>query len=43
MALYETIEQEEYLVELAQSMGKETYPGLMEGLGNENPFNVYTD
>lgn len=43
MALYETIEQEEYLVELAESMKKETHPGVMEGLGSENPFKVYSD
>ena len=38
MALYEAIEQEEYLVELAESMQKGAQPGLMEGLGSENPF-----
>ena len=38
MALYEAIEQEEYLRELAESMQKGTQPGLMEGLGRENPF-----
>jgi catechol 2,3-dioxygenase-like lactoylglutathione lyase family enzyme len=38
MALYEAIEQEEYLRELAESMQKSAQPGLMEGLGRENPF-----
>jgi hypothetical protein len=38
MALYEAIEQEEYLRELAESMQKGAQPGLMEGLGRENPF-----
>ncbi len=38
MALYEAIQQEEYLRELAESMQKDKQPGLMEGLGSENPF-----
>jgi hypothetical protein len=38
MALYEAVEQEEYLRELAESMQKGAQPGLMEGLGRENPF-----
>jgi catechol 2,3-dioxygenase-like lactoylglutathione lyase family enzyme len=38
MALYEAIEQEKYLRELAESMQKSAQPGLMEGLGRENPF-----
>jgi hypothetical protein len=38
MALYEAIEQEEYLRELADSLDKSAEPGLMKGLGNENPF-----
>jgi hypothetical protein len=40
MALYEAIEQEEYLLELAESIKKDIEPGLMEGLGKDNPFNV---
>jgi hypothetical protein len=39
MALYEAIEQEEYLRELAESLNKGGQPGLMKGLGEENPFN----
>jgi hypothetical protein len=38
LALYEAIEQEEYLRELAASMQRDAQPGLMEGLGRENPF-----
>ena len=38
MALYKPIEQEEYLLDLAESMQKRAQPGLMEGLGRENPF-----
>ena len=38
MALYEAIEQEEYLRELAESLNKGAQPGLMQGLGRENPF-----
>ena len=38
MALYEAIEQEKYLVALADSLQKGAQPGLMKGLGNENPF-----
>ena len=38
MALYEAIEQEEYLRELAESMQKSAQPGLMEGLGQRKPF-----
>ena len=40
MALYQAIEQEAYLRELAQSMQKSAEPDLMEGLGRDNPFNV---
>lgn len=40
MARYEAIEQEEYLLALAESIGKAQQPDLMKGLGNENPFNV---
>jgi len=40
MARYEAIEQEEYLLELAQSLNKSDQPGLMKGLGKDNPFNV---
>jgi hypothetical protein len=40
MALYEAIEQEEYLRELAESIQKSAQPGLMEGLGRENPFKL---
>ena len=40
MARYEAIEQEEYLLELAQSLNKSDHPGLMKGLGKDNPFNV---
>jgi hypothetical protein len=43
MALYEAIEQEEYLIELAESIQKEAQPGLMEGLGRENPFRPRED
>ena len=38
MTLYEAIEQEKYLVALADSLQKGAQPGLMKGLGNENPF-----
>ena len=37
MALYEAIEQEEYLRELADRW-KKGAAGLMAGLGRENPF-----
>jgi hypothetical protein len=40
MALYEAIEQEDYLLELAQSLQKADQPDLMKGLGKDNPFNV---
>lgn len=43
MALYEAIEQEEYLVQLAESIEKRTHPGLMDGLGVANPFNIYKE
>lgn len=43
MALYQSVEQEEYLVQLAKSVQKSGHPGLMEGLGSENPFNVYEE
>jgi hypothetical protein len=43
MALYQTVEQEEYLVQLAESVQKSAHPGLMEGLRSENPFNVYEE
>jgi hypothetical protein len=36
MALYQAVEQEEYLVQLAESVQKSAHPGLMEGLGSEN-------
>src|SRR5258706_10725845 len=38
MVRYEAIEQEEYLVALAESLQKGAQPGLMKGLRNENPF-----
>src|SRR5215471_11887101 len=38
MALYEAVEQERYLQDLAASLNKSAAPGLMEGLGNQNPF-----
>jgi hypothetical protein len=38
LALYEAVEQEEYLRDLAASMHKDSEPGLMTGLGSENPF-----
>ena len=38
LTLYEAIEQEKYLVALAESLQKSAQPGLMKGLGNENPF-----
>jgi len=38
MALYEAIEQEHYLQDLAASLNKGSERGLMAGLGNENPF-----
>lgn len=38
MALYEAIEQEHYLQDLAVSLNKGSERGLMAGLGNENPF-----
>jgi hypothetical protein len=37
------VEQEEYLVQLAESVQKSALPGLMDGLRNENPFNVYEE
>ena len=40
MARYEAVEQEEYLLELAESMKKADDPKLMEGLGADNPFRV---
>jgi hypothetical protein len=43
MALYEAVEQEEYLVQLAESVRKSADPSLMEGLRKENPFNVYEE
>ena len=36
--IYEAIEQEKYLVALADSLQKGAQPGLMKGLGKENPF-----
>ncbi|HLN83800.1 MAG TPA: hypothetical protein VK355_09305 [Candidatus Binatia bacterium] len=38
MALYEAIEQEHYLQDLAVSLNKGSERDLMAGLGNENPF-----
>ena len=38
MALYEAIEQEHYLQDLAASLNKDHDRNLMEGLGNANPF-----
>ena len=38
MALYQAIEQEHYLQDLAASLNKSAAPGLMEGLGDQNPF-----
>ena len=38
MALYEAIEQEHYLQDLAASLNKGSERGLMAGLGNENHF-----
>jgi hypothetical protein len=38
LALYDAIVQEAYLRELAESMQKGAQPGLMDGLGNDNPF-----
>ncbi len=38
MALYEAIEQEHYLQDLAASLHKDHEQNLMEGLGNANPF-----
>ena len=38
MALYEAIEQEHYLQDLAASLNKDHERNLMAGLGNENPF-----
>ena len=38
MALYEAIEQEHYLQDLAASLNKGSERGLMAGLGSENPF-----
>jgi catechol 2,3-dioxygenase-like lactoylglutathione lyase family enzyme len=40
LARYEAVEQEDYLVALAESLDKAKHPGLMEGLGAQNPFNV---
>jgi catechol 2,3-dioxygenase-like lactoylglutathione lyase family enzyme len=40
LSLYEAIEQEEYLLELAESLQKAAQPALMKGLGSENPFKV---
>lgn len=40
MARYETVEQEQYLRELAESLNKASEPGLMKGLGGENPFRI---
>jgi catechol 2,3-dioxygenase-like lactoylglutathione lyase family enzyme len=40
MASYEAIEQEQYLLALAESLQKRTQPGLMSGLENENPFKL---
>jgi catechol 2,3-dioxygenase-like lactoylglutathione lyase family enzyme len=40
LSLYKAIEQEEYLLELAESLQKAAQPGLMKGLGSENPFKV---
>jgi len=37
MALYEAVEQERYLQDLAASLNKSAAPGLMEGLGDQNP------
>ena len=38
MVLYEAVEQEHYLQDLASSLNQDNRRGLMEGLGNENPF-----
>ena len=38
LALYEAIEQEHYLQDLAASLNKDHERNLMAGLGNENPF-----
>jgi catechol 2,3-dioxygenase-like lactoylglutathione lyase family enzyme len=38
MALYEAIEQEHYLQDLAASLNKGSEQSLLEGLGRENPF-----
>lgn len=43
MALYEAIEQEHYLQDLAASLNKSAEPGLMKGLGHENPFRQRDD
>ncbi len=40
LSLYEAIEQEKYLLDLAESLQKAAQPGLMKGLGSENPFKV---
>ncbi|HSK29789.1 MAG TPA: hypothetical protein VLA17_07475 [Candidatus Limnocylindria bacterium] len=40
MALYDAILQEDYLQELAASLNKGAEPGLMSGLGAENPFKL---
>jgi hypothetical protein len=40
MALYDAVLQEDYLLDLAQSLKKGDEPGLMTGLGAENPFKL---
>ena len=40
MALYDAILQEEYILDLAQSLKKGKRPPLMNGLGAENPFKL---
>ena len=40
MALYDAVLQEEYLLDLAASLKKSGEPGLMTGLGAENPFKL---
>jgi hypothetical protein len=40
MALYDAVLQEDYLLELAQSLKRDQDPGLMSGLGSQNPFKL---
>ena len=43
MALYQSVEQEEYIRQLTEAIQRNAHPESMEGLGSENRFNVYEE